>query len=75
MKCPKCNGKTGVLDGINVEAENERLRQRCCKVCGYKFWTTEIVLEETKELKHLRYENHRSTKRTKELKSRKETQC
>ena len=60
MKCPECNGNTGVLDGTLVKVDNEKFRHRRCKVCGYTFWTSEVVIEETEDIVRLIHENHRA---------------
>ena len=47
MNCPICNGKTGVLRNIRNLKDEEMYRRRECKSCGHRFWTTEILVEET----------------------------
>lgn len=39
--CPKCDGKTGIVE---TRAE---LRRRRCKVCGYSFRTEEVEYDGT----------------------------
>lgn len=36
MNCPKCNGKTLVVDTRAV-SETERMRRRVCQECGFRF--------------------------------------
>lgn len=49
MICPNCEGPVGVLDTRHDKDENETLRQKRCKVCGYIFYTVEMIVEETPE--------------------------
>lgn len=53
MQCPKCNGKVIVIDSSNNTDDNETYRRRKCTVCGYKFYTSEMVVEHTDEFKRL----------------------
>lgn len=48
MLCPKCLGKTRVINTYNNIKENETYRHRICanKKCGYKFYTVEFTVEE-----------------------------
>lgn len=39
MKCPKCKGKTRVLD------TREELRRRVCESCKYAFFTIEAEID------------------------------
>jgi transcriptional regulator NrdR family protein len=41
MTCPKCNGKIQVSDTVHNEKENEIMRKRDCRRCGYQFFTIE----------------------------------
>ena len=41
MRCPKCNGKTKVLD-VRHPAFDETLRSRICAACGHIFHTVEM---------------------------------
>ena len=53
MLCPKCLGKTRVIDTRNNIKENEIYRRRICdnKKCGYKFHTVEFTVEENDNFK------------------------
>lgn len=53
MLCPKCLGKTRVIDTRNNIKENEIYRRRICdnKKCGYKFYTVEFTVEENDNFK------------------------
>lgn len=44
MKCPKCGGKTKVLNSRSPK------RKRKCSVCGYGWITTEVPMDEYLEL-------------------------
>lgn len=44
MKCPRCNGKTGVVE-TRHPSPDEILRERVCKSCGYIFHTMEFEVE------------------------------
>ena len=53
MNCPKCEGKTTVIDSRTIDEYVARKRQ--CKVCGYKFYTEEVEVEESEAMrKYLR---------------------
>lgn len=43
MECPKCEGKSRVVDSRKVETIV--FRRRICNVCGYRFYTEEIQIE------------------------------
>lgn len=45
MECPKCNGKTKVID--SGKYIGSVFRQRKCTECDYRFWTEENVSEDT----------------------------
>lgn len=44
MKCPECKGKSRVLD--TQRSGEDVIRLRCCKVCGARFVTCEIRMED-----------------------------
>lgn len=44
MNCPKCNGKTLVVDSRLVSL-TERMRRRVCQDCGYRFTLYEKIEE------------------------------
>lgn len=50
MKCPKCGGKTHVINGRKMnDAGTIKAKRRWCKACGYRFSVTvEEVLREAK---------------------------
>ena len=47
MVCPKCGGKTTVIDGTTTDTKV--FRRRKCKVCGELMYTTEINTGKTNE--------------------------
>ena len=50
MKCPKCKGKTKVLDSRRKSDNNIRRRRECVK-CSYRFSTIEILkIKKEKEI-------------------------
>lgn len=44
MDCPKCEGKTSVVNGGRYIGLY--LRERKCKECGHKFWTEEELSDD-----------------------------
>lgn len=44
MECPKCGGKTRVID--SGKYIGSVFRQRKCTECDYRFWTEENVSED-----------------------------
>jgi transcriptional regulator NrdR family protein len=54
MKCPKCKGKTKVLDSRRNPSNNIRRRRKCVK-CSYRFSTIEILkIKKEKEIPMLK---------------------
>lgn len=49
MKCSKCNGDIRVVDSVHTP-DNETIRKRKCKKCGYIFYTVEEEAPVTDEL-------------------------
>lgn len=45
MICPKCSGKTRVVDTDKLEDGRIVRRRRACKVCGHRFTTRELPTE------------------------------
>lgn len=41
MLCPKCGGKSGVIDTVKNPVDNEIYRQRKCTDCGRVFYSIE----------------------------------
>lgn len=53
MGCPNCNnGKVTVVDTVKNDERNEIYRIRKCNGCGYRYFTTETVTEETVSFKN-----------------------
>lgn len=46
MQCPNCSGDIKVLDTISTDTINHRHRK--CLVCGFDFYTQELVVEPSK---------------------------
>ena len=45
MMCPNCDAmKTYIIDSMDRE-DYTSLRKRECRVCGYRFYTTEILIQ------------------------------
>ena len=63
MICPKCGGKTGVIDNSSCASSNEEMRKRCCKECGYIFYTVEFIAEYDDYFKKIWWKYHRSKKK------------
>ena len=49
MKCPKCGGKTKVID--NSRINGDLYRRRRCTVCDHDFYTAETVVENTTSMR------------------------
>lgn len=49
MKCPKCSIGTAWVVGGREKNGGVR-RRRVCKKCGYRFTTTEIQIDQAKQL-------------------------
>lgn len=62
MKCPKCNGKLGVIDSVHNDRENETYRARQCKNCGHLFHTVEYEVIQNKRFEEDWAEFHRRRK-------------
>lgn len=45
MVCPKCKGKTKVVDVVHNTDANESYRFRKCRHCGFKFYTVEFEVD------------------------------
>ena len=58
MICPKCKGKTYVMD---TRGERRVLRRRKCKDCGKLWFTLEEVIDYNEGL--MRYQAHAYVKR------------
>jgi transcriptional regulator NrdR family protein len=72
MLCPKCNGKTKIIDGVNDNIENEKYRKRTCVDCGEIFYTTEFVVIADKNFHKKWNESYRLSKVRLERKINKE---
>jgi transcriptional regulator NrdR family protein len=48
MKCPECNGATGVIE-TRLTHSGVRRRHKCC-TCGNRFTTLEITIKEYKSM-------------------------
>lgn len=46
MLCPICNGKTSIMDSTVNPKFKEKYRKRYCENCGYKFKTTEFIVDD-----------------------------
>lgn len=44
MTCPKCDGKTQVIDSRKISVDTIHRRRRC-KACGYRFSTEEMEVD------------------------------
>ena len=63
MLCPKCNGKTRVVDNVK-DHENEAVyRKRLCTVCGHEFFTSETIMKMNVNARYLWYQNYRKRKK------------
>lgn len=51
MLCPKCEGKTKVVDMSYNYVWDEQYRKRVCTNCGHTFYTAEFEVEEDKRFK------------------------
>lgn len=60
MTCPRCGGKTRVIDTVNSLEESEIYRKRKCCDCELAFYTTEYVVKNDMEFRKTWYGNHRS---------------
>lgn len=51
MTCPKCGGKTKVVDVVHNLEDGETYRKRICESCSDKFFTveSEIKYDEIRE--------------------------
>ena len=50
MNCPKCEGKTKVLESrLNPTKRIGVRRRRGCQSCGYRFTTVEILMEKDED--------------------------
>lgn len=63
MRCPKCNGKTRVIDNVYNPKTNESYRRRECKECGHNFYTTEFEVPVTGEFLDAWSMYHRKSQR------------
>lgn len=54
MMCPKCNGRSIVVDVKHID--NETHRRKRCKYCGHIFYTLEIIADDGAEYNVARYE-------------------
>jgi len=53
MICPKCKGKTRVVETRFYDIENEIYRRRKCIDCDNSFFTVEFEVEENEVLREL----------------------
>ena len=53
-KCPKCNGKTKIID--TSDTYDGRRRRRLCKVCSYRFSTIEILASRLRQVEKIKRE-------------------
>ena len=58
LYCPKCGGKTTLVDMVQTP-EREVIRRRRCLTCDHRFHTIEYEIEWDDRLKHLWGINHR----------------
>ena len=56
MVCPKCSGKVGVIDSVNVY--NDKYRKRRCFDCKHVFFTAEFEVEYEGKIKDEWNSNH-----------------
>ena len=61
MVCPKCSGKVGVIDNVNVV--NDIYRKRRCVDCKHVFFTAEFVVDYEGTFKDEWNSNHRTNRR------------
>lgn len=59
MTCPKCKGKTKVIDNSHNDSDNEDYRKRKCEACGHIFYTVEYEVEYDEHVKIVYNHNHR----------------
>ena len=59
MVCPKCGGKTTVIDNVFNPETNEHYRKRRCLDCNYLCFTMEFVVEYTRQFDKEWYGHHR----------------
>lgn len=64
MKCPKCNAKARIVNNSFNEEQNEMYRKHICKVCNSIFFTTEFIVEPSKQFALDWYANQRSCRKT-----------
>lgn len=60
MNCPKCNGKTAVLDNSYNPEFNELYRKRKCTKCGHEFCTMEFEVDITDQFENNWSKHHRT---------------
>lgn len=63
MICPKCSGKTSVIDGVDGKPNSIKYRRRKCLVCSYIFYTSETVIEYDYDLDVIWHKNYRKKKK------------
>lgn len=62
MKCPRCGGKTTVVDTVSTDALVGRYRK--CKACDFRYYTTERVDKDSKYIvSKLIYEKQRRSRK------------
>ena len=59
MVCPKCKGKTLVIDTVKDIDYNEIYRKRRCQNCDYTFFTTEFEVRKTPQFREDWAKHHR----------------
>lgn len=47
MTCPKCSGRSMVVDVKHID--NETHRRKRCKYCGHVFFTLELIADDGTE--------------------------
>ena len=60
MVCPRCGGKTLVIDNSFNKELNEIYRKRVCKNCEHTFYSIECFAEYDTDFANAWYKNHRS---------------
>lgn len=61
MKCPKCEGKTKVIDTVHGSS-NEVYRRRKCLECDHRFYTQESEAVNNAAFKSEYWECHRNNR-------------
>lgn len=62
MFCPKCGGKTRVVDYSHINDDNSTYRKRKCNVCSHVFYTCEFEVDRDEQFRNDWMSNHRKNK-------------